>query len=165
MALIRLAFVNFLSRSGKPGEATNPASAGSRFPQQFTAFAGPSQNSANFPEFATFVFWRRKHEGVMHLSANSKPGRLPRQFPIGTTYVVEGCGGGEGQLRVFSRYVVLPGGRRINLANDFSGPAAPRARRRNRNQSENSAQKPAKDRLSRDKKIVAGGGTARQHRR
>lgn len=101
----------------------------------------------------------------MHLSAGSNPSRLPRQFPIGTTYVVEGCGGGEGQLRVFSRYVVLPGGRRINLADDLSGPTTLGTRRRNRNQSENSAQNRGKDRSSRVKKIVAGGGTARQHRR
>jgi len=101
----------------------------------------------------------------MHLSARSKPSRLPRQFPIGTTYVVEGCGGAEGQLRVFSRYVVLPGGQRINLADDFSGPASPRARRRNRSQGENQAQSRAKDRPSRSKKIMARGGTTRQHRR
>jgi len=101
----------------------------------------------------------------MHLLEASKPSRLPRQFPIGTTYVVEGCGGAEGQLRVFSRYVVLPGGRRINLADDFSGPATARARRRNRSQGENQPQNPAKDRSSRAKKIVAGGGTTRQHRR
>ncbi len=63
----------------------------------------------------------------MHLSASRKPNRLPKRFPVGTTYVVEGCGGEDGQLRVFSRYVVLPGGQRINLADDFSGPASPRA--------------------------------------
>jgi hypothetical protein len=101
----------------------------------------------------------------MHLSASFKPNRLPRRFPIGTTYVVEGCGGAEGQLRVFSRYVVLPGGRRINLADDFSGPASPRARRRTRSQGENQAQSRGKTRSASGKKIVAGGGTTRQHRR
>ena len=69
----------------------------------------------------------------MHLSAGHKPNRLPKRFPVGTTYVVEGRGGEHGDLRVFSRYVVLPGGQRINLADDFggnfAGPASPRARR------------------------------------
>jgi hypothetical protein len=101
----------------------------------------------------------------MDLSASCKPNRLPRRFPVGATYVVEGCGGAEGQLRVFSRYVVLPGGRRINLADDFSGPASPRARRRTRGEDENQAQNRGKARSARGKKIVAGGGTTRQHRR
>ncbi len=55
--------------------------------------------------------------------------RLPKRFPVGTTYVVEGRGGEHGDLRVFSRYVVLPGGQRINLVDDpcgnFAGPASP----------------------------------------
>jgi hypothetical protein len=41
--------------------------------------------------------------------------RLPRRFPVGAKYVVEGYGGEEGNLRVIARYVVLPGGRRINV--------------------------------------------------
>ncbi len=55
----------------------------------------------------------------MDLPSSSRPGRLPHQFPVGTTYVVEGYAGKEGHLRVISRYVVLPGGRRINVP---SGP-------------------------------------------
>ena len=35
--------------------------------------------------------------------------RLPRRFPVGATYVVEGYGGEEGNLRVIARYIVLPG--------------------------------------------------------
>ena len=45
---------------------------------------------------------------------------LPTRFPVGAKYVVEGRGGEDGQLRVFSRYVVLPGGRRIKLPADLS---------------------------------------------
>jgi hypothetical protein len=101
----------------------------------------------------------------MHLSASFKPNRLPRRFPVGATYVVEGCGGAEGQLRVFSRYVVLPDGRRINLADDFSGPALARARWRTRSQGENQAQNRGKTRTAGGKKIMAAGGTTRQHRR
>jgi hypothetical protein len=41
--------------------------------------------------------------------------QLPRRFPVGATYVVEGVGGAEGHLRVTARYVVMPGGGRINI--------------------------------------------------
>ncbi len=82
----------------------------------------------------------------MHLS--ERPRGLPKRFPIGTTYVVEGSGGENGHLRVFSRYVVLPGGQRIDLGanagadfgGNFSGPASPRARRRSPNRSQSQAQ-------------------------
>jgi hypothetical protein len=99
------------------------------------------------------------------LSVGRKPSRLPKRFPVGTTYVVEGRGGAEGHLRVFSRYVELPGGQRITLADDFGGPAVPRARRRAGALSENQAQNSAKRRSGRAKKIMAGAGTTRQHRR
>jgi hypothetical protein len=51
----------------------------------------------------------------MNSSANGLPKHLPHRFPVGATYVVEGHGGEDGDLRVISRYVVLPGGRRINV--------------------------------------------------
>jgi hypothetical protein len=56
----------------------------------------------------------------MHLAVRRNLRRLPKRFPIGTTYVVEGhvvegLGNEGGQLQVFSRYVVLPSGQRINL--------------------------------------------------
>jgi hypothetical protein len=63
----------------------------------------------------------------MGISMNRTPRRLPRRFPVGATYVVEGYGGEEGQLRVVARYVVLPGGRRINIPSDVGTPAVPRA--------------------------------------
>jgi hypothetical protein len=68
----------------------------------------------------------------MHLPASRDSSHLPKHFPVGTTYVVEGRGGEDGHLRVFSRYVVLPGGQRINLAADFGGPASSRTRSRAR---------------------------------
>jgi hypothetical protein len=52
---------------------------------------------------------------------------LPPRFPVGAKYVVEGYGGGEGNLRVIARYVVLPDGRRINVPADLSQPVSPRA--------------------------------------
>ena len=51
----------------------------------------------------------------MNAPIDGLPEHLPHRFPVGATYVVEGYGGEEGYLRVISRYVVLPGGRRINV--------------------------------------------------
>ncbi len=104
----------------------------------------------------------------MHLSDNHPSGRLPKRFPVGTTYVVEGRGGEEGHLRVFSRYVVLPGGRRINLSGDFGGPAStPRPRqgpvtepRREPGPGAGKSGAPPGA-----KKIMAGAGTSRRHGR
>ena len=56
----------------------------------------------------------------------NRPSQLPRRFPVGATYVVEGFGGAEGDLRVIARYVVLPGGRRIDVPTNFSNAAARR---------------------------------------
>ncbi len=104
----------------------------------------------------------------MHLSARHKPTRLPKRFPIGTTYVVEGRGGENGDLRVFSRYVVLPGGKRINLGEDFGsdfvGPASPRARRR-RDSRRNGTPPRVKTAAGRPKKIMVRAGTTRQRSR
>ena len=74
----------------------------------------------------------------MPLSIRHKLSRLPRRFPVGTTFVVEGrliAADGQDQdngennehLRVISRFVVLPGGRRIDLGGD--GTAGTRSRR------------------------------------
>jgi hypothetical protein len=41
--------------------------------------------------------------------------RLPNSFPVGTKYVLEGTSSAEGVFRVTGRYVVLPGGRKLNL--------------------------------------------------
>jgi hypothetical protein len=111
----------------------------------------------------------------MHLSDIHQSARLPKRFPVGTTYVIEGRSGGEGQLRVFSRYVVLPGGRRIDLSGDFGGPASTRVRApapapapaggRSRNRGASHAQNGQKRRTPGAKKIMAGAGTSRQHGR
>jgi hypothetical protein len=104
----------------------------------------------------------------MYLSANRKQGRLPKRFPVGTTYVVEGRGDPEGHLCIFSRYVVLPGGERINLGGELSAAASPR-NRRTRSCGPRAAQKsvrnPGKRRAERTKKIIATAGTTRLRRR
>lgn len=97
----------------------------------------------------------------MNLSAKRQPRGLPRTFPVGTTYVVEGRGGEDGQLCVVLRYVVLPGGRRINLAADLGGPSALCSRRRPGGVTK-SAQIRAK---SRSKKNWIEDGTTRRPRR
>jgi hypothetical protein len=56
----------------------------------------------------------------MGLPIDRLSSRLPRRFPVGAKYVVEGYGGEEGNLRLIARYVVLPGGRRINVPADLS---------------------------------------------
>jgi hypothetical protein len=92
--------------------------------------------------------------------SHSQSSSLPTRFPVGARYVVEGRGGEDGQLRVYSRYVVLPGGRRIKLPADLSlspgsnDPAPRRAKSRNRT---NRVQ-------SQSKKIIGRRGTTRQQR-
>lgn len=90
--------------------------------------------------------------------------RLPKRFPVGTTFVVEGRaiaadGKNNENLRVFSRFVVLPGGRRIDLGGDAT--ALTRSRRpRSRNR-----QTAASRATGGAKKIVSERGTTlRQHR-
>jgi len=45
---------------------------------------------------------------------------LPSRFPIGTRYVVEGRGGGEGRLRIRLRYLEFPDGRHVELPADLA---------------------------------------------
>lgn len=101
----------------------------------------------------------------MHLSVGSKLSRLPKRLPVGTTYVIEGRGGENGHFRVLSRYVVLPGGRRISLGDDLHGPATSRLRRSTCNAGDRQARRAGKNRLGRTKKIMARGGTAGRERR
>ena len=60
---------------------------------------------------------------------------LPRRFPVGTRYVVEGRGGGQGRLRIRLRYLEFPDGRHVELPVDCrigrarAAGAAPRAAR------------------------------------
>jgi len=56
--------------------------------------------------------------------------RLPSRFPVGTRYVVEGRGGGEGRLRIHLRYLEFPDGRHVDLPVDVAGRVRSRRRRR-----------------------------------
>jgi len=109
----------------------------------------------------------------MHLALRRNLRRLPKSFPVGTTYVVEGHmveGHGDNagsQLQVFSRCVVLPSGQRMNLGGNlganFSSPAVPRGgASRTRNQGTGRGQP---KQAGRRKKMMAGGGTSVRERR
>lgn len=96
----------------------------------------------------------------MPLSERRKLSRLPKRFPVGTTFVVEDRAIADSKndenLRVFSRFVVLPGGRRIDLGGDAA--AVTRSRRTRSRQAAPRASAGAK-------KIVSGRGTTLQQRR
>jgi hypothetical protein len=95
----------------------------------------------------------------MRSPVDSQSSVLPKRFPVGARYVVEGRGGEDGRLRVFSRYVVLPGGQRINVPPDpgqlpaLSAPAPRQKRNRHRSRTARAA----------SKKNSRGAGTSRQH--
>jgi hypothetical protein len=100
----------------------------------------------------------------MPLSVRHKVSRLPKRFPVGTTFVVEGRavarnGKNDESLRVFSRFVVLPGGRRIDLGGD--APALTRNRRARRR----SPQAVATRAGAGSKKIINERGTTLRQRR
>jgi hypothetical protein len=91
----------------------------------------------------------------MRSPIDSQSNVLPMRFPVGARYVVEGRGGKDGRLRVFSRYVVLPGGQRINVPSDLGQLPAARAKRsRNRHPTARATAK----------KNLRQAGTSPQHR-
>jgi hypothetical protein len=57
-------------------------------------------------------------------------GGLPRSFPVGAVYVVEGRGGQYGHLRISARYLIMPDGRRVDVLSKFSRADRIPARRR-----------------------------------
>ncbi len=95
----------------------------------------------------------------MRLPVDRRSSPLPKRFPVGARYVVEGRGGEDGHLRVVSRYVVLPGGQRINVPSDLGQPPGlsahtPRHKR---------ARSRARPSRMTAKKIMRGAGTTQQH--
>jgi predicted component of type VI protein secretion system len=46
--------------------------------------------------------------------------RLPKRFPVGTKYVIEGKSRGAGKVHVVTRYVVFPDGRCFDLPADHA---------------------------------------------
>ena len=64
--------------------------------------------------------------------SDSLADRLPNRFPVGTRYVVEGLGGGEGRLRIHLRYLEFPDGRHVDLPVDLAARTRSRRRRSSR---------------------------------
>jgi hypothetical protein len=123
----------------------------------------PSEKRRNFPHVAGVRILQIPNayeEGVMRLPIDRHSTPLPKRFPVGARYVVEGRGGEDGHLRVFSRYVVLPGGQRINIPSDLSkfGAMSVNAPRGKPGQSR------ARPSRTASKKIMRSAGTTRQHR-
>jgi len=59
----------------------------------------------------------------------SRVDRLPSRFPVGTRYIIEGRGGGEGRLRIHLRYLEFPDGRQVELPSDTAQRTRSRRRR------------------------------------
>jgi hypothetical protein len=57
---------------------------------------------------------------------------LPNRFPVGTRYIIEGRGGGDGRLRVHLRCLQFPDGRQLSLP--VEGHLDPPRKRRRRSQ-------------------------------
>ena len=49
--------------------------------------------------------------------------RIPKRVPVGTKYVIEGRSQGAGQVHVYSRYLLYPDGRCVELPSDQPSPA------------------------------------------
>jgi hypothetical protein len=58
--------------------------------------------------------------------------RLPSRFPVGIRYILEGEPGTGGKLRIVSRYVVMPNGRRYDLMTPAERARNPADRARKR---------------------------------
>jgi hypothetical protein len=97
----------------------------SRTPKSYSTYPPTDQYELFYTDAAKRAALDYKKEIVMGPQIDRLSSRLPRRFPIGAKYVVEGYGGEKGNLRVIARYVVLPGGRRINVPASLSQPASP----------------------------------------
>ena len=102
----------------------------------------------------------------MNLSRGRQCNRLPKHFPAGTVYVVEGCGGQYGSLHVSSRYILMPSGRKLEISgvSNRSYPARLGQRRRRRAYGKNSSAGGTKV-PGAVKKFAVVAGTAHQERR
>jgi hypothetical protein len=157
MALIRLAFS--ASYHVRAGAARQPGTVA--YPQQSTNGHGAVREKAELAHVAgvrILEIPNAYEEDAMRLPIDRQSTPLPKRFPVGVRYVVEGRGGEDGLLRVFSRYIVLPGGQRINVPSDLSkfgamSVHAPRGKRvRGR----------ARPSRTATKKIMRSAGTTRQ---
>ena len=101
----------------------------------------------------------------MRPATEPRRNRLPKSFPVGAVYVVEGKGGEQGRLNVSARYVVMPGGKRIDVAAKRREPAAGSDRRHLRLVSSSRPVARLKEFSHGAKKNLMSTGTTRQARR
>jgi hypothetical protein len=59
--------------------------------------------------------WQKSAWSKSPRPKSRQSGVLPKCLPVGTVFVVEGRPGVDGDLRVSSRYLIVPGGGRIDL--------------------------------------------------
>ena len=102
----------------------------------------------------------------MQLSAGHKPNRLPKRFPVGTTYVVEGSGGEHGAIARISRAMWSCRADNASISRTISAVISPVRPRLGRAAAARRAaielQARVKSAASRAKKIMARAGTTRQ---
>ena len=101
----------------------------------------------------------------MRVATEPRRNRLPKSFPVGAVYVVEGRGGERGRLNVSARYVVMPGGKRIDVAAKRQETTAAPVRRQLRLISSGRPVTRPKEFSQATKKYSAAAGTMRQERR
>jgi hypothetical protein len=102
---------------------------------------------------------------MMRAATEPRRNRLPKSFPVGAVYVVEGKCGERGRLDVSARYVVLPGGKRIDVAAKRRETTAAPDRRHLRLVSSGRPATRPKEFSYRTKKISAAAGTTRRETR
>lgn len=101
----------------------------------------------------------------MRAVTEPRSNRLPKSFPVGAIYVVEGRGGDRGRLSVSARYVIMPGGKRIDVTAKPRGAAAAAVRRRLRLVGSGRPAPLPKEFSRRPKKFVVAAGTSAPARR
>jgi hypothetical protein len=101
----------------------------------------------------------------MRPATEPRRNRLPTSFPVGAVYVVEGKSGEQGRLHVSARYVIMPSGKRIDVAAKRRELAAGPDRRHLRLASSGRPAARAKEIFKGAKKFLQAAGTTRQVRR
>jgi len=92
-------------------------------------------------------------------------GGLPRFFPVGAVYVVEGRGGQYGHLRISARYLIMPGGQRVDVLSKFGRSSRVRTRHRQPQTRQPQGRGLGRTAAARAKKFALVGGTTGQEQR
>jgi hypothetical protein len=98
----------------------------------------------------------------MHSRTIRQSGRLPRSFPVGAIYVVEGRGGQYGHLRISARYLIMPGGQRVDVLSTLGQSGRLRTRRRHPQARQPHNHGPGRTPASAKKFALVGGTTGEE---